>query len=270
MRRKAILLNTIARAMNAGGTAIVSVYDAGAAAVTGTMSALSRGERTTIGGKIKTLEKKILALTVEIAKETAKYPDTAEALQAESVTALHTTIMECKNEIEQLKERLAEIDNEKSVKKPQRESTRVSGSFVSSLSKLLPGEKAKIKVKIIANEKIIQNLYCAIANEMSKQPDPSDAIISEVVVGFIAKINELNAEIASLNQRKIEIAELKKPERAQTNDSPKERSSEIPEEHVVVTEVAPDTEEVLGPQEADGDNVAIATTEDAPESINSL
>ena len=71
----AIFLNIIAKTMNAGGCAIVTAFDAGAAAFNCTMSALSPGERTKLGNRVKELERKIHGLTGGIAKETSKFAD---------------------------------------------------------------------------------------------------------------------------------------------------------------------------------------------------
>ncbi|MFZ4854756.1 MAG: hypothetical protein ACOYL3_00030 [Desulfuromonadaceae bacterium] len=204
----AIFLNIIAKTMNAGGCALVSAFDAGAAAFNCTMSALSPGERTKLGNRIKELERKIHALTSGIAKETSKYADPAAALESETVKALLSAVKELHKEIEPLKQRIAEIDVLKGVKKPQQESAGLSSCIAQSITGLLPGEKAGLQKKIFANEKKIQSLYTEFAREVAKQPDPYEAIHSKVVAAINAKINELNAENSAL---KLQIADLAKP-----------------------------------------------------------
>ena len=204
----AIFLNIIAKTMNAGGCAIVSAFDAGAAAFNCTMSALSPGERTKLGNRIKEMERKIQALTSGIAKETSKYADPAAALESESVKALLNAVKELHKEIEPMKRRIAEIDATKIVKKTQQESAGISSCISQSITGLMPGEKAGLQKKMFANEKKIQTLYTEFAKEVAKQPDPYEAINSQVVTAINAKINELNAENSTL---KLQIADLAKP-----------------------------------------------------------
>jgi hypothetical protein len=206
--------------MNAGGSAIVSAFDAGTAAFNCTMSALSPGERTKLGTRIKTCETKIRALHVEIAKETAKYPDPAAALESETVKAILTAIKELDTQIELMRQHIAELDKLKAGKKPQQESAGVAHFIVQSLSGLLPGEKASIQHKIHANDKKIQELYCEFAKEAAKQPDLQAAINSEVVVGIFAKINELKAENDYLKLGNTGLSE-KKAERPKPEEMSK-------------------------------------------------
>ncbi len=204
----AIFLNIIAKTMNAGGCAIVSAFDAGAAAFNCTMSALSPGERTKLGNRIKEMERKIQALTSGIAKETSKYADPAAALESESVKALLNAVKELHKEIEPMKRRIAEIDATKIVKKTQQESAGISSCISQSITGLMPGEKAGLQKKMFANEKKIQTLYTEFAKEVAKQPDPYEAINSQAVTAINAKINDLNAENSTL---KLQIADLAKP-----------------------------------------------------------
>jgi hypothetical protein len=194
--------------MNAGGSALVTAFDAGSAAFNCTMSALSPGERTKLGTRIKAFEKKIQALSSGIAKETSKYTDPAAALESETVVAILNTIRELNAEIALMKQRIAEMDGVKAAKKPQQDSDGISGFIVHSISGLLPGEKAGLQNKIFANEKKIQNLYVEFAKEVSKQPDPYEAINSPAVTAINAKINELNAENSTL---KLQLADMAKP-----------------------------------------------------------
>ncbi|MEI6209667.1 MAG: hypothetical protein WCP20_23025, partial [Desulfuromonadales bacterium] len=225
MRNNTIILNTIAKTMNAGGSAIVSAYDAGAGAFNCTMSALSPSEKTKLRTRIKTLEKKIQTLYLEIGKETSKYLDPAEALESESVIATLGNIKELDNEIDSMKQRIAEIDAIKVEKKPQQDSSSVTNFFIHSLSGFLPGEKATLQRKIFENEKKIQTLYSEFAKEAAKQPDPSVAICSEAVTGIISRINELKVANDSLKTRITQIAEKsqEKPkpvEKKQQQESP--------------------------------------------------
>ncbi len=209
MKQDAIILNAIAKTMNAGGSAIVTAFDAGAAAFNCTMSALSPGERTKLAGRIKAYETKIRALHVEIAKETAKYADLAAALESETVKTIHAAIKELNTQIELLKGRISEIDKSRSINKPTQESGNVATIIVNSITGLLPGEKASIQRKIHVNEKKIQELYCDFAKETAKQPNPQDAINSEAVVAIFSKIKELKTENDSLRLGNQVPAEIK-------------------------------------------------------------
>jgi hypothetical protein len=88
MRGNAIILDTIAKTLNAGGSALVSAYDAGAEAFNCTMSALSPGEKSKLRGRIKSFEKKIQSLNSEIGAVTSKFDDPATALESEAVIAI--------------------------------------------------------------------------------------------------------------------------------------------------------------------------------------
>ena len=221
MSRNEVIFETIAKAMNAGGSAIVSAYDAGAAAFNCTMSALSPGERSKLRDRIKVLEKKIQALYVAIGKETSKYEDPAAALESESVLATLADIKEYNNEIEQMKQRIAEIDKTKT----EQESVGVAKFISHSISGFMPGEKASLERKIHGNEKKIQELYCDFAKETAKQPDPSAAVTSEPVIGIIAKINELKAENESLKLGITGLSGTKtdKPQPAEKKPQPAEK-----------------------------------------------
>ncbi|MEI6205398.1 MAG: hypothetical protein WCP20_01315 [Desulfuromonadales bacterium] len=219
MRQDAIILNTIAKAMNAGGSAIVSVFDAGTAAFNCTMSALSPGERIKLVGRIKTCETKIRALHTEIAKESAKFSDPSAVLESEAVKAILATIKLLTAQIEYMKQRIAELDRIKAANKPQLESIGVGSFIAHSISGLLPGEKTNRQHKILANEKKMHELYCEFAKETAKQPDPHAAINSEVVVGIFEKIKELKAENESLKLGNTGVSEKKaeKPQSAETS-----------------------------------------------------
>lgn len=208
VRRNTVILNTIARALNAGGCVLVTALDGGAAAFNCTMSALSPGEKSKLASRIKVFEKKVQELSIGIAREAAKYPDPSAALALDSVAATINNIKELNIEIGLMKQRIAELDTAKGVKKSQQESTGVPGCIAQTLSGILPGEKASLQHKIGANEKKIQALYGDFAREAAKQADPSAAMASSAVTGIVAKINELKAENDAL---KLKMADLAKP-----------------------------------------------------------
>ena len=245
MRNKPIILNTIAKTLNAGGSALVSVFDAGAGAFNTTMSALSPGEKTKLRTGIKTLEKKIQTLYGEIGKETSKYPDPSAALESASVQAILGAIRELTLDIETMKQRIVDLDKVKAEKTPPApkkapqatksapqatkgtpqaaknappESGGVAAFFIHSLSNSLAGilsmEKVSLQRKIAPIEKKIQELYVEIAKETAKCSDPATALTSAPVVGLLAKVHDLKAEIAELTHRIVDIAEGKKADKA--------------------------------------------------------
>jgi hypothetical protein len=215
MRGNAIILDTIAKTLNAGGSALVSAYDAGAEAFNCTMSALSPGEKSKLRGRIKSFEKKIQSLNSEIGAVTSKFDDPATALESEAVIAIIGSIKELKHEIEVMNKRIVEIETAKSeqVKQKSKDSSvdpaGVATFFVKSikgtLASIIPGEKRTIEQKITENEKMVQALYGEFAKESTKYPDPADALADESVKGIIAKINERKEVIAAL---KITAAEM--------------------------------------------------------------
>ena len=216
----AVLLNVIARTMNAGGSAIVSAFDAGSAAFNCTMSALSPGERSKLAGRIKEQEKKINALSAGIAKETSKFADPAAALESATVIGLLNAIKELHKEIEPMKQRIAAIDAIKGAKNPQEKPCGIPCVIGRAITGILPGEKAGLKRKIFANEKKIRQLYVDFAREVAKQPDPFEAINSSAVAAINAKINELNSEISAF---KLQLADLDKPKPKPEKQKPAEK-----------------------------------------------
>ena len=223
VRRNTIILNTMARALNAGGCVLVTAFDGGAAAFNCTMSALSPGEKSKLATRIKAFEKKIQELSAGVARETAKYADPAAALASESVTSTINSIRELNTEITRMKLRIAELDSSKGGGKSQEKSTGVSSFFTG----IMPGEKGSLQRKIADNEKKLQVLYGDFAKEAAKQSDPGTAAASASVAGIVTKINELKAENEGL---KIKISELGKPQ------APKPKTPAAPTEKKVQPE----------------------------------
>jgi hypothetical protein len=221
-----IILNTISKTMNMGGSALVSVYDTGAGIFNSTMSALSPGEKSKLRTRIKLYEKKIQSLYGEIGRESSKYPDPAAALESQSVKALLDAIKEHTSGIEIMKQRIVELEEIKAAKvkpkpvakpepkKGQQESVGVTAFFIksisSSLAGYLPGERSTLERSIADNDKKIQALYGEFARESAKMPDPAEALASETVAGIISKINSLKAVNESLKERIAELAAGKK------------------------------------------------------------
>ncbi|HIJ95525.1 MAG TPA: hypothetical protein HPP94_07280 [Desulfuromonadales bacterium] len=217
-----IILNTISKTMNLGGSALVSVYDAGAGIFNSTMSALSPGEKSKLRTRIKLYEKKIQSLYGEIGRESSKYPDPAAALESNSVKALLEAIKEHTSGIEIMKQRIIELEEIKAArvkpkpvakpeaKKGQHEKVGVAAFFIKSISSsiagYLPGERSTLERSIAENDKKIQALYGEFARESAKMPDPAEALASETVAGIISKINALKTVNETLKERIVELA----------------------------------------------------------------
>jgi len=223
-----VILNTISKTMNMGGSALVSVYDAGAGIFNSTMSALSPGEKSKLRTRIKLYEKKIQSVYGEIGRESSKYPDPAAALESNSVKALLEAIKEHTSGIEIMKQRIVELEEVKAAKvkpkpvakpeakKGQHEKVSVAAFFIksisSSLAGYLPGERSTLERTIAENDKKIQALYGEFARESAKMPDPAEALASETVAGIISKINALKTVNETLKERIAELAAGKKVE----------------------------------------------------------
>lgn len=226
MRGNAIILNTIAKTLNVGGSAIVAAYDAGAVAFNTTMSALSPGEKTKLKRRIKTFEKKIKSLYGDIGKITLKYEDPAAALESEEVVIIIGSIKELIHEIEAMKERIIAIETSKAKqtkeepKKATVDPSNVASFFIksitNSLTSYLPGEKRALEHRIAENEKKIKALYSEFAKESANYPDPAAALTAKPVLDIITKINEHKAEVALLKSEIAELAVEKKPAKAET------------------------------------------------------
>ena len=103
--------------LNASGSALVSMYDTGAFAAGSVRAVMMPGERTRLERRIKEFETKILALQYEIGRESARYNDTTEVVEALELRANIARVKDCEREIEQMKQRLVEIEEEKLVAK---------------------------------------------------------------------------------------------------------------------------------------------------------
>jgi hypothetical protein len=103
MEERGVVLRGIARVLNAGGSALLDVYDAVTLLSTGTSS----GEKGTLDARLKEYEKKVERLYCDIGREVALRVDMAETSAA--VEAARSVVAEYQAEIEKIKGRLSEI-----------------------------------------------------------------------------------------------------------------------------------------------------------------
>jgi HEAT repeat protein len=139
------LAGGVADVLNAGGRAVVYVYDMGSKSLGGLVSLVKKmprlpgkatgmftaglgfvkpGEANGIEEKIKEYEGKIQRLYYEIGKEGAKYSDAEGPLEADAVKKLIADVRDYEKEIQRLKDRIAEMEaqrKEAAVKNKKRE-----------------------------------------------------------------------------------------------------------------------------------------------------
>ena len=242
MSNNTILLDLIAKGLNAGGSALVTAYDGSAKLFNVTMTALSPGEKTKLQSRIKKLENSVKQFCQDVAKESAKYADPALALESEPVKAILAKTNEYQQEIQLMKQRVAEILASKAEmraakKKPAKAKPEPKATgecsckfdLNSLLVKFMPGENATLERRILETEKKITGLYTEIAKESAKLPDPESALESEPVKKLTAEIRELKADIDNMKRRIVEIGEEKKTAEAKKKEQ-KELQSKAKQE----------------------------------------
>jgi hypothetical protein len=104
MEERGALLEGIARVLNAGGSALLNLYDA---ATSIKISALS-GEKVKLKGNIRAYEKKIERLYYEIGKEVSRHGDATQISAAGEAGV--KLVVEYRAEIEIAKQRIEEIE----------------------------------------------------------------------------------------------------------------------------------------------------------------
>jgi hypothetical protein len=118
------MLNGVATMLNASGSAVVSMYDTGAIVVNKTRTVVVPTEKARLERGIKEQTTKIIALQYEIGKESARYADPAEALEALEMRANIARVKDCEREIETMKQRLAEIAQQKETAKAEKKAKK--------------------------------------------------------------------------------------------------------------------------------------------------
>jgi hypothetical protein len=106
MEKRGVWLSGIARVLNAGGSALLDVYDAVTAITTG----VSFGEKGNLRVRLREYEKKIESLYCEIGKEVVLHEETAHL--SEAGEAGIKQVAEYQAEIEKIKQRIQNIEAE--------------------------------------------------------------------------------------------------------------------------------------------------------------
>lgn len=223
MSNNNILLGVIAKTLNAGGSGLVSAYDGSAKLFNVTMTALSPGEKSKLKSRTKKLENMVKNLCNEVGRESAKFPDPATALEAESVRSIIAKTHDYELEIGQIKQRIGEILAEEAERKAARKKpAKVKSTpkepaecsckfdFNSLLIKFKTGEKGSLERQIAENEKKVAALYVDLGKETAKFPDPETALQSEPVQKITDEIKCLKDDIDNKKRRIVEIGAVKK------------------------------------------------------------
>jgi len=127
--RRSGVLGFVARVLNEAGGALVDLFDLGSTAVDKIASTFEKppvflgkpSETRIIQAKIKEKEDKIKGLYYEIGKEGAKYPDVETPLETEAVGKLLSDVREYEKEIQRLKGRISEVEEEEKAKRLRKE-----------------------------------------------------------------------------------------------------------------------------------------------------
>jgi len=104
MEQRGVVLGAIAKVLNAGGSALVTVYDAMVSIKTG----VGQGEKGRLKARLRACEKKLVRLYVEIGKEVAqREPGARMSAAGEAVLKLAA---ENRAEIERIKQHLIDLE----------------------------------------------------------------------------------------------------------------------------------------------------------------
>jgi len=140
MDQKGELFRGLAKTLNAGGTALVSVFDTVAKAVTKVLP----GEKEGLKSKVREYQKKIEKQYYEIGKEVLKQTDMAKASEAGEAGV--KLALEYEREINKIQKRINEIEEEEKALKAKHEAERVKKREAEK--KLLSSIKSEISKAI--------------------------------------------------------------------------------------------------------------------------
>ena len=113
METRGKLIDGVVKTINAGGSALVAVFDTGAGLVNCTLSKLLRCETSQLAATIKDYEARLHNLYLEIGRESSRFTDPIEAFAAEQVQDLILQVKEFEEIIAAAVKRLDEIAQEK-------------------------------------------------------------------------------------------------------------------------------------------------------------
>ena len=138
------MLNGMATMLNASGSAVVSMYDTGTFVVSKTRTVVVPTEKARLERSIKEQTTKIIALQYEIGKESARYADPAEALEALEMRANIARVKDCEREIETMNQRLAEIAQQKEAIRAEKKAIKAKKKEKQAAAQSSAGETSDV------------------------------------------------------------------------------------------------------------------------------
>lgn len=162
--------------LNASGSALVSMYDTGAFAVNRTRTVLLPTEKAKIERQIKELSTKIVALQYEIGKESARFSDQADAVEALELRANIARLKDCERELEQLNQRLTEIAAAKEAARAEKKAKKASRKKTTpgAAEKKQPTDSLAISEALLVIPLEEEATSTTTENMASVQPECSD------------------------------------------------------------------------------------------------
>ena len=239
MEQRGVLLSGIAGVLNAGGAAILNVYDA----LTAITTTVLPGEKGNLSVQIREHEKKIERLYYEIGKEVVLREDTAN-LSAAGETGIKR-VVEYQAEIEKIKQRIQKIEAEEKA----------------AANKEVVKEPAAAKVKT-APEPTSQPI--ADAEESAVTEVPEDSSVSMEAAAEETKDVSMEAAETPAPAMDGDTAEAAVPEAAEesTDNTPEEAEDILAEAtKAPAPEMVTDTVEYAEPEA--GAVAAVAETKEA-------
>lgn len=210
MEQRSVLLEGIARVLNAGGSALVNLYDA---ATSIKISALS-GEKAKLKGNIRAYEKKIERLYYEIGKEVSRQGDATQISAAGEAGV--KLVVEYRAEIELIRRRIEEIEAAERIERQrlleEREAARRMKKQEAEKQAKIASEKAAPRREV--NREAKEKTYAAQAEPVivAEPSWPEVPFVSEVSTGAAAEeTKEVVAEAAETAEHQLQ-EEVVEPE----------------------------------------------------------
>jgi hypothetical protein len=230
MEQQGVLLRGIARVLNAGGSALVDIYDAATSIKTSVLS----GEKGNLKARLKEYEKKMERLYYEIGKEVALSEFTTQTSAAGEAGI--KLVAEHRVEIEKIKQRIKEIEEEEKAAK-EAASDRA-------------GARAKPAPEPIEDAGKPAVSEAPEASEVSTGPvteEVTEKITEEVTEEVTEEIKEIVTEAAETQAQEIDTdrAESAEPEAGEVSPgvAMEEVTEKVSEEVKVIVAEAAETPE---------------------------
>jgi len=241
MEERGALLSGIAKILNAGGSALLIVYDA----LSSTVSQLLPGEKEKLKSQIRIHEKKIDQLYYEIGKEVTTHTDMTQAFAA--TEAGTKSVVECQAAIENIKRRFSEIEEEERIGRENarkgKEAARmardreVKERVIASLKGKAGEEKTESVPEPEKMEEAVSVVQAAAATDTERdaeaapetvgEPDIAEAFAGAETEDRVAAESE--AETAEEEPAPVEAEAIPEADSDETVESVEAEASAIPE-----------------------------------------